>query len=305
VVGRRRAGFTLVETLIALVLSSVVMALVSHTFLVQNRYYATQTLRTGVQDNVRSATELMAREIRTAMEDGVMVAGPRTIVVRSPVSVVVVCSKDAGTGMGMGMGMGMGSGAEDFDVYNEGGELALDAGEVAGVASRNRITGSWDTASTTWSYIKGGGMGMGMGMGGSGGNCADGGADTAGVAANFHQFTNFNTLLPSSPEEGDVVMLFRETTYKIQTSVLDATTLGLFRGVSGSALVEFATGVDTLAQFQYRTGGSTYADTIFGAALADIDAIRIVADARKQAPTGGADDITFGWAVNIALRNNR
>ena len=100
-------------------------------------------------------------------------------------------------------------------------------------------------------------------------------------------------------------MLFREATFKIQTSELDPSTLGLFRGVYGDSLVEFATGLDTTAKFQYRTGGSTYADTVLSAALADIDVIRIVADARKRAQTGGRDDITFGWSVNVALRNIR
>ena len=54
-----------------------------------------------------------------------------------------------------------------------------------------------------------------------------------------------------------------------------------------------------------RTGGSTYADTVPASALGDIDFVRIVADARKRAQTGGRDDITFGWSVNVALRNVR
>jgi hypothetical protein len=33
--------------------------------------------------------------------------------------------------------------------------------------------------------------------------------------------------------------------------------------------------------------------------------IRIVAEARKKAETGGVDDVMFGWSVNIALRNLR
>ena len=75
------------------------------------------------------------------------------------------------------------------------------------------------------------------------------------------------------------------------------------RGVYGAPLVEFATGMDTTAQFQYRTGGTTYADTVSSSSLGDIDAIRIVADARKRAPTGGQEDLTFGWSVNVTLRN--
>ena len=91
-----------------------------------------------------------------------------------------------------------------------------------------------------------------------------------------------------APSEGDVLMLFRETTFKIQRSELDPRTWGLFRQIYGDSLVEFATGMDSItAQFQYRTGGTTYADAVTGSALGDIDVVRIVADARKPAATGG------------------
>jgi hypothetical protein len=98
-------------------------------------------------------------------------------------------------------------------------------------------------------------------------------------------------------------MLFRETTFKILPSVLDTMTLGLYRQVYGGSLVEFATGMDTTAQFQYRTGGSTYADTITAGSVGNIDAVRIVADARLPSRSGGRPDVTFGWSVNVALRN--
>jgi Tfp pilus assembly protein PilW len=96
---RVRAGFTLVETLIALVLSMVILLLVSHTFLVQNQFYATQTLRVGAQDNVRAATELMASEVRNVAEGGVVVAGARTLTVRSPMAIGVLCDV-SGSGHG-------------------------------------------------------------------------------------------------------------------------------------------------------------------------------------------------------------
>jgi len=81
--------------------------------------------------------------------------------------------------------------------------------------------------------------------------------------------------------------------------------MGPFRQVYGDSLLEYATGMDTTAQFQYRTGGSTYADTVTAGSLASIDVVRIVADSRKPAESGGMADITFGWSVNIALRNVR
>jgi hypothetical protein len=61
--------------------------------------------------------------------------------------------------------------------------------------------------------------------------------------------------------------------------------------------------MDASAQFMYRTGGSTYATSVSGGNLALIDAIRIEARARRAPQTGGVDDVTFGWGVNIALRN--
>ncbi len=278
--GAGRRGFTLVETLIALVLSSFVIMLVSHAFLVQNRFYATQTLRTGAQDNARAATEIISREIRGVVEDGVVVAGARTLVIRSPMVIGVVCSRpDAMTS----------------DVMTEGGQSAIDTGEVGGLAIRGAT--SWDYQNTTWATVDGTDTG-------SPGACFGNGADTVGARDDFHRLGSLNTVFTTTPVEGDVVMVFRETTFTIRQSQLDSTTLALFRTPYGGAAVEFATGMDTTAQFQYRTGGTTYADTI-STALGTIDVIRIVAEARKPAPTGGVDDITFGWSVNVPLRNIR
>lgn len=271
-------GFTLVETLIALVLSSFVVVLVSHAFLVQNRFYSTQTQRTAVQDNVRASTELVAREVRTAMEGGIIVAGARTLTVRSPIAVTVVCARSGSS----------------KDVFLDGGEGELDTDEVGGVAHRDPSTGDWIAVNTTWSAIDGSGS--------AAANCATNGADTVGASGSFHRLANLNPMFGPPPAEGDVVMLFRETTFKIQPSVLDPTTLGIFRASYGAPLVEFATGVDTTAGFQYRTVGGGYVDTVSAASLPSVDAVRLVADARKPAPTGGVDDITFGWSVTVPLR---
>jgi hypothetical protein len=253
---------------------------VSTTFLVQNEYYSGQTLRAGAHDNARTATERIATELRSVMDSGFVVAGARTLTVRSPIAVLAVCDRQG----------------NNIHVHNEGGETALNTSEVGGVAWLDQSTGVWDYRSTTWSYVNGTG-------GTPAGACANNGADTTWAAADFHRLSNFNVLYAGVPDDGDIVMLYRETTYKIQTSTLEPSSLGLYRGTYGQSLVEFATGMDASAKFQYRTGGSTYADTITAANLDDIDAVRIVADARKPATTGGGNDVTFGWSVNVLLRN--
>jgi hypothetical protein len=61
--------------------------------------------------------------------------------------------------------------------------------------------------------------------------------------------------------------------------------------------------MDPTARFQYRTGGSTYANSVAAGSLDAIDAVRLVAEARKRSQSAGQDDITFGWSVNIILPN--
>jgi hypothetical protein len=124
-----------------------------------------------------------------------------------------------------------------------------------------------------------------------------------GVGAQFRTLDQLDALFGGVPARGVPLMLYRQTTFRIQDSDLDPGRLALFRRVSGGAFVEFATGMDSSAQFQYRTGGGTYADTVVAASLDDIDAVRIVADARKPARSGGQRDVTFGWSVSVALRN--
>jgi hypothetical protein len=262
------------------VLSSVIIILVSTTFLVQNQYYSEQTLHAAAHDNARTATERMASEVRSVMEDGFVVAGRRTLTFRTPMLLAVVCNQSL----------------TNIDVHNEGGEAGIDTDEVGGVGWLNISSGDWDYRTTTWSFVNGSG-------GTPAASCAGNGADTAGAAAAFHRLRRFFLLYGSTPDEGDVVMLYRETTFKIQSSVLEPGSLGLFRGSYGQSPIELATGMDTTAKFQYRTGGVSYADTITAANIDNIDAVRIVADARKRSATGGQNDVTFGWSVNIVLPN--
>jgi prepilin-type N-terminal cleavage/methylation domain-containing protein len=275
-----RAGFSLVETMIALVLSSIIMILVSTTFLVQSQYYSSQTLRAAAHDNARTVTERMAREIRSVMEDGFLSAGPTSLTIRSPMLLAVVCDRVL----------------NDISVHNEGGEAGIDTDEVAGVGWLNPSTGVWTYRTSTWSYIDQTG-------GSPATDCAGNGADTNGATGEFHRLRRFNLLYGSTPDAGEIIMLYRQTTFSIEASALEPGMLGLFRASYGQSAIELATGMDATAQFQYRTGGTTYANSVASSDLDDIDAVRLVAEARKRSQSAGQDDVTFGWSVNIALSN--
>jgi hypothetical protein len=266
--------------MIALVLSSIIMILVSTTFLVQSQYYASQTLRAAAHDNARTATERMTSEIRSVMKGGFLTADPTSLTIRSPMVLAVVCDRVS----------------SDVSVHNEGGEAGIDTDEVAGVGWLDPSTGVWTYRTTVWSYIDDSG-------GTPATSCAGNGADTNGAIGEFHELRRLSLLFGSTPDVGEILMLYRETTFSIQASVLEPGTLGLFRASYGQSPVELATGMDATAQFQYRTGGTTYANSVATSDLDDIDAVRLVAEARKRSESGGQDDITFGWSVNIVLPN--
>lgn len=281
----RRGGFTLVEAIVALTLSSVLVILVGTTFVVQNRYYARQVARATAQDNARMVTEMVASELRSLPDSAVVLAENLRLVVRSPMVMVVVCGRDVTP--------------TRITVHMRGGEAALMTSEVSGFGIR-ASTGRWSYYDIgRWSAIRS--------TGGDGpADCMAGGADTVGITAEFIRLWKINTYAGSWPPDGTVMMIYRTVEYKIQTSTLDPSTLGLFRGIYGGTLVELATGLNTTAGFQYRTGGSSYANSVSGAAnLGRIDAIRIVAQARTRPRAGQGAPVTYGWGVNVHLRNGR
>lgn len=277
-----RAGFTLVETVVALTLSAVVVVLVSTVFLVQNRYYEIQLARGAAQDGARSMTEGVASELRSMAKGGVEVAEADRMVVRSPIVLAAVCAQ---------------IGADEVAVQFEGGPAGIDTGEVTGFAVRDTITGDWTYHDGIgWSAIL-------QPSGTPASACAANGADTTGATPDFTQLRQLATYHGSLPAVGQLLMLYREVEYAIGTSGMRPAALALFRGVGGGTPVEYATGLDPSTGFQYRTGGSTYYSAVVGGMLPSIDAIRIVAEAREAPATGGVDDVVYGWSVNVFLRN--
>ncbi len=280
-----RAGFSLVEATVALLLASVVIVMVSGVFLAQNRSYLVQLGVTDAHHNARAVSELLSGELRSVMEDGVQLAESDEITVRTPIVVAGVCSSGSGL----------------VGVHIEGGEAAIDilAEEVAGFAVMDS-GGGWDYYDVDWPT-----MDHWLPSTLVAALCYANGADTVGARGDFLALTDLDSHHPTLPSVGDVILLFSETTFKFQTSLLDPTTVGLFRQISGDTLVEFATGMDSTAQFQYRTGTSSYLNSVSGSSLGDIDVVRIVYEVKERAPPGIEGAIRYGWSMNVALRNVR
>ena len=271
----QKAGFTLLEALVALTLSSVIVALVSSVFLTQNNFYRSVLQRTRVQDNLRVVTDFIVSEVRAVADGGVTTAESRRFVVRLPIAMGGVCHDQSSHGR----------------VYMPG-LSEIDGNEVAGYG-RQDASGDWSYTADTWSNL----------LVSSGSNDADecltrNGADTLGAIADFGRL-----LISGGTTLGEVIMIYREVEFKIDESELEPQSLAVYRGVTGDTLRELATGITSDAKFQYRLPSGTYQNSITGGSIANIENIRVVASAIATDSIGTLNSYSYEWTVGIPLRN--
>ncbi len=76
---KRKKGITLIELLVALVISAIVIAAIYRLFIVQTRAYTVQDHAVEVQQNVRSTMEILLRDLRMTGYDDDSLASTVTI----------------------------------------------------------------------------------------------------------------------------------------------------------------------------------------------------------------------------------
>ncbi len=277
-----RKGFSLVEALVAMLLSSVVVALVASVFLVQNSFYSDVVSRSSLNESVRSAVSHAASELRGVSAGGVVVAESEQVVFRVPLVLGGVCDV---------------SGSSVFLLLPLGGR-GLDPSQVSGYAVKDS-TGAWGYRGASWSslYVSSGG--------GAAAACALAGADTVGAREDFHHLAGLAA--PTPLQTGDVVMIYREMEYRIGPSALNPSSMALFRGLHGDTLAELATNLSPESAFEYRlTGETSFRDRVTGTSnLRDVNVVRLRARGIAPATTATRDSLTLDLTTTIFLRNAR
>lgn len=278
-----RRGFTLIEALIAMLLATLIVALVGSIFLAQNNFYADVVRRSEAQDDVRSVIELVSTDVRSASPVGIGVADSLAFAYRTPLSMGMVCGLS-------------GSAAR---AYLPSGAAGIDSLHVTGYGLRE-FDGSWTYYAADWSTL----------YSGSGdapaGTCEEAGMDTVGVpGSHFIELADVAASPYSSPGRGSGIMLFRFLRLEIADSGLAPGSLGLYRGTHGEVLVEFASGLGERTHFEYRLQGSnSYVSQVPGSDLDRINSVRIVAHAVSQDPDP-AKRYEFEIVQDVPLRNAR
>ena len=262
--------------MVALTLSTLIVSLVASVFLAQNDFYGLVMGRSKVQDNLRVVSDLIASEIRGISEGGVLLAQSKRFVVRLPLAVGGVCHAQASHGRVFMPGLS-----------------GISSSEVAGYA-RQDANGDWTYSTDTWSNL----------LVSSGSADADecatrSGADTVGATQDFGRL-----LISGGTTLGEAIMIWQEVEFRVATSDLDPTTMAVYRGVTGDALREFATGITSSTSFAYSKDGTTFLETITGTALDSIQVLQVTASAIASESSGTNDPYEYEWTVKIPLKNS-
>lgn len=277
--GGGREGFTLLEALVALTLSTLIVVLITGLFLAQNDFYADIVNRSAAQEAVRSLTDQVGRDVRPVTRGGFVSAEADVFVVRRPVAVGAVC----GSGL---------AGVIAY-VHVPLTESEIEAAEPSGYGLQEE-DGEWEYHDVSVPDLL---VGSGLSPASS---CESNGADTVGAIDQFHRL---QPVVPVS--EGDPLLLYRNLEYRIAQSELDPATLGLFRGTAGETLLEFATGLTASSGFRYRLDDGRVVSDVPPGLLGRIRVVLVDVEASVQISPESNRPAEFGWTAEIPLLNVR
>lgn len=270
------------EALVALTISTAVVLLASNLFFVQSDFYSFLLQRSRVQDNARAVLEVVGAEVQGVTLGGLVEAESDGMIVRIPQSMAAVCA-EAGS-----------------DVYvHLSAPEALELSVADGVGGLDRINGVWE-------YGDGNVSGAVADVGAaSAAVCATAGADTTGASGAFARIVSPSSFTGLAHTRGDVLMIYEEVEFLIDTSTLDPALLALYRGPAGGTLTEYATGLSADARFQYWTpmGQGRWRNRLGVGLLDRAERIRIVASTFQPAESGVGTDADFSVTVDLPLRN--
>src|SRR5215211_5199727 len=90
---RDRRGFTLMELLVALMISSFLVTVIYQLMDGNSRFVRTQSAREEVQQNARAAIDVMAGDLRTVQPTAILAMGPDSLRFYMPRAFGVLCNQ--------------------------------------------------------------------------------------------------------------------------------------------------------------------------------------------------------------------
>lgn len=268
---RPTAGFSLVEILVALVVTGIVGAAVVQLLLQQDRFYASVDGRTFTETAVRATADLLNRELRAAAPSDLVSADAGSITLYQDSLRAAVCA--------------LAGGDVEAYVYHRVSSPELKSGTAG--------TFYHDVEQDTAAYLADAPDVLATGGDGSDPRdaCTSGGAPSG---ASDDRYVQWDWPASPPPDTGAVVHVHGEVTYRLASSSFGAGE-ALFR--NGRELVGPFTPGST---FEYRMADGTVTSDP-GGSLEDVRAVLF--DGRVREPEGSRDSLRRQLHLDVTLRN--
>jgi prepilin-type N-terminal cleavage/methylation domain-containing protein len=279
----RRGGFTLVELMIALVLSAVVGAAVTGVFVSQSRFYDEQEKITAARAVSRAATNMLLTELRAVeAQNGVILAAADSIVVRVPYALGVAC----------------GTNLTQLHVSLLPVDSALfQQARFAGYLWR-------DTTATNYTLVENALITIDNSPASN--TCAAQGVSVINTNGQRGRVVAVSRpLVGSTPPVTSAIMLYQRVTYRFAPSTMVPGTRGLYRQVAGSALgrEELAAPFAASARFRFYVLNGANAQDAPPASLANLRGLELVLDGLNERPDPDGGSRTAPLTTAVFFRN--
>lgn len=277
---RARAGFSLAELLIALLLTAIVGGAVTGVFVTQTRFFAQQEKEGQARAVSRSALNILLSELRMIEHDnGVMAASPSVLQLRVPYAMGIVCAPVSSPPSVVAWIFP----ADSFAYANA---------EFEGYAFREHSgvyryhTPGYDpspggTTECTAARVETGAPGMAI---------------------------TLQTLPAITPSAGAPIFLYQEITYSFAPSALVPGRRALWRQVANNQPEELVAPFDTTARFRYFWGterGPAQDSPPNPASLSLIHGVELVLDGLSERPDPDGTHRNVPLRTAVYFKNRR
>jgi prepilin-type N-terminal cleavage/methylation domain-containing protein len=271
---KSRAGFTLVEMLIALTLTAVLGATITGAFVSQSRFFDKQDKVGAARGVARAGTSMLLSDLRmTDSDSGIVAASNTSITVRVPYAFGLTCNKD-------------GSGLLRVSM------LPVDAQVLSAAAYSGYAYRTTDSTYTYPSFPP---------TPNAGTDCGTTGVTVLPSAAGGRVIK-----IPGAPTLplGTPLFLYQTITYSFKASASVSGRLGLFRRLEAIGTEEeIAAPFGPNAGFRFYVDHSGTSQTAVPSPLNDITGFDIVLDGLSERPNTDGTYETVSHTTSVFLKN--
>jgi prepilin-type N-terminal cleavage/methylation domain-containing protein len=275
---RARGGFSLVELMVAMTLTTIIGAAMIGLFVTQSRFLEQQQKQSFARGVTRSATNIVMSELRMIdREGGVTAASDSAISLRVPFAMGLVCTA---TGSQLTLSVL----PVDTIMYNSG------AASMAGFAYR-QADGSYTyvTNATTPGT-------------GSASTCTGVGINVLTSQGGKVRTISTATTVPASA--GTVVFMYRNVRYHFGQSAIVPGRRALYR-TAGGVDEELVAPFDTSARFNYFVNDASTASTTAPATLSTITGVELVLNGLSEKPNPDGTYTVVPLRTAVFFKNRR